>query len=671
MTPQEIEATRLLETTDLSEGIDEQTLNKIGEYVVSIYEQDLESRAEWEDRNEEWLKLATQVTEEKSYPWPGAANVKYPLLSTASLQFHARAYPALLPDGRVVKTRVFGEDPENLKKERANRVSNHMSYQLLEKADDWQEDKDRLLYVLPIIGVAYMKSYYSIAKNMPTSKLVLPDDLVINYYAEDYERAIKTHRLYQDENEIFELMADGHYRDIELEPADGPQAHEGMEDDIIGLDEPMRGTGDDNGLNDVPYEILEAHTWYDLDDDGYKEPYIITVERESQKVLRIIARWQAGAMDLAEDGSIIRIRPTEYFTPYGFLPNPESKIYHQGFGSLIGPVNKASNTILNQLLDAGHLANMQGGFIGKGMRLRGGKLSFQPGEWKVLNTTGDDIKKNIFPLPVKEPSGVLFNLLGMLIESGERLSSVKDIMVGENPGQNQPYATTVAVLEQGMKVFVGIYKRLFRSLSKEYKKIYRLNAIYMDQEEYFAFFDSEEVQKIGINDYNLSDLDIVPNADPSMISEAHKMMKAESLLQKKAAGLPLNTAEVTRRVVEVEGHEDVEALLQPDPPQEDPELTFKKAELEAKMTYDYDKLALDAENSRFEAFKDYAQAIAHLTKAQATETSIDQQEFVNLANAVTSEYKAITERMTAIQDRIADDKKEKEEQQKPATEAEV
>lgn len=663
MTPEQIQRTQALETMNLADNMDESELRKVGSYVVSVFREDLESRSEWERQNEEWLKLATQIVEQKNYPWPGAANVKYPLLATAALQFHARAYPALIPDGKVVKSRVFGEDPQNLKKERAERVSDHMSFQLLEENEEWQEDMDRLLYILPIVGTAYKKTYQSNYTGSPASPLVLPDDLVVNYYAEDFGRAIKTHRLYQNENEIYELMAVGHYRDVELPAPERPKSHEGAEDDIVGLSAPMRSTHED-GLSDIPYEILESHTWYDIDGDGYKEPYIITVEKQTETVLRIVPRWQAGAEQFAEDGSIIRIEPTEYFTAYGFFPNPESKIYYLGFGSLLGPINAASNTILNQLLDAGHLSTLQGGFLGKGIRIRGGKLKFKPGEWKVVNTTGDDIRKNVYPLPVKEPSNVLFQLLGLLIESGERLSSVKDIMVGDNPGQNQPYATTVAVLEQGMKIFVGIYKRLFRALTKEYKKIYRLNSIYLDDQKYFAFFDSEKVQQIGLMDYQMEDMDILPNADPSMISEAHKMMKAESLLQKKAAGLPINTMEVTKRVLQVEGHEDLEALMQPDPPMEDPELTFKKQELKIKTELEYEKLSVNINNSRFEAFKDYAQAIAHLAKAAATEASIEQQEFKNIADAAMQEYKAITERMNMLDQRLERERERKEMKEK-------
>lgn len=668
MDPQIKEQTLLLESTDLTSEIDEETLDLMGEHVVNIYEEDLDSRSEWEERNDKWIKLAAQVVEEKSFPWQGAANVKYPLLSTAALQFHARAYPALIPDNKVVKTRIFGEDPDNQKYERANRVSQHMSFQLLEESEDWQEDMDRMLYILPITGLAYKKSYYSELKQRNMSKLVLPDDLVINYYATDYERAIKTHRMYQDENEIYELQASGHYRECDLEPAEGYAEHQGVEDDVIGLDEPLRGTVDDDAFSDEPYLVLEQHTFWDLDDDGYKEPYIITVEYASRKVLRVVARWQADKALQDGTGKVIKIEPTEYFTLYGFFPNPESKIYYQGFGSLLGPINAASNTILNQLIDAGTLSNLQGGFLGKGVRSRGGKIKFKPGHWEQLQTTGDDLRKNIYPLPIKEPSNVLFQLLGMLIQAGERLSSVKDIMVGENPGQNQPYATTVAVLEQGMKVFVGIYKRLYRSLTKEYKSLFRLNALYLDEQIYFNFFDSEKVQKVGARDYNMADMAIAPNADPSIVSEAHKMMKADSLLQKKMAGLPINTAEVTKRVLLVEGHEDVEALLQPDPPQEDPKITLEKQKLAQEKQLEMARIQVQANTTRFEAFKDLAQAYANLAKAAATEASMDQGQFDSMAKFLLDEYKNITDRAKVMQDGILQEQQQQMSQEKPKEE---
>ena len=641
--------TIMLETTDLSAGIDEKVLEEMGDHIVQIYEEDLESRADWEKANEEWIKLAVQVKETKNYPWPGASSVKYPTLSMASLNFHARAYPALVPDGQLVKMRVLGDDPMNEKRAKADRVSQHMSWQLLEENEDWQEDMDRMMYVLPIIGLAYKKTYYHPILGYNVSKLCLPDDVIINYYAEDYARAIKSHRLYQNENEMYELMALGHYRTVELAPPEDDISHEGVEDEIIGIDAPDRGTKYEAALNDTPYMVIEQHTWWDLDGDGYKEPYIITVEYTSKKVLRVVARWTADNILLDEQGNVMRIVPTEYFTQYGFFPNPESKIYYLGFGNLLGPINAASNTLLNILIDSGHLATLQGGFLGKGVRMKGGDIRFKPGEWKIIQSTGDDIKKNVYPLPVKEPSGVLFNLLGMLIQAGENLSSVKDIMAGENPGQNQPYATTVAVLEQGMKVFVGIYKRLYRSLTKEYKRLFELNKVYLDEQKYFALID-DTTKTISAEDYNDETLDIVPNADPTIISEAHKMMKAQSLLQKLASGLPLNVAEVTRRVIAVEGHENVGALLQPNPPSEDPELTFKKQQAQAEMEFRWKELEVNVQNTQFEAFKDYSQAVANLAKAAATEGGAEVTQFVQLANAAKQEYDSLTQRLKVLQD---------------------
>jgi len=653
----ERQATIFLETTNLATELDEEELNKIGTYVVSIYEEDLDSRSDWAERNDKWLKLATQVMETKDYPWAGASNVKYPLLATAALNFQARAYPALIPDNKVVKTRVFGEDLDGKKKARADRVSMHMSYQVLEEDLDWQEDMDRLLYILPIVGLCYKKSYYDATLGRNKATLVGPDDLVINYHAESYERAIKSHRIYYNSNEVHERVTSEYFLDIDLQD---PQAlnmeHEGVEDEMIGLTIPDRDIANDAAFNDIPYEFIEQHTWYDIDGDGYKEPYIITVERSSRKVVRISARYDTKGITQTPDGSIVKIIPTEYFTLYGFLPNPESKIYYQGFGALLGPINAASNTILNQLIDAGHISNMQSGFLGKGIRLKGGKLRFRPGEWKTVNSTGDDIRKNVYALPVREPSSVLFNLLGMLIDAGEKLSSVKDIMAGENPGQNQPYATTVAVLEQGMKVFVGIYKRIYRALHSEFRKQYRLNSIYLNEDKYIALLDADEATAIGPEDYSTEDLNIAPAADPSIVSESHKMMKAESLLQKKMAGLPINTAEVTRRVLEVEGHERLETLLQPDPPPPpNPEIELKAEELEMKERQFQAELQLKTMNTQFEAFKDYAQAMGHMAKAAATESNVKAEEFVNLAQIAKDEYQSITARMKVMQEGMMKD----------------
>lgn len=647
---QRVQADRLLATTNLAPEIKQEELDEMGKWVVDIYKEDLRSRESWENSNKRWLKLANQLVEKKNYPWPNASNVKFPLLSTTALQFHARAFSALIPNENVVKTRVLGKDPNGQKTSSAARVSKHISYQVLHEMEDWQDDFDRALYALPIIGLFHKKSYYSPIEETNVSEVVLPDDLVINYHASSYKRAIKTHRLYQDANEIQEYINIGHYIDVELNDPK-PLTHEGVEDEITGLTPPERASTDafnDKEYNDTPYLVLEAHTWWDLDGDGYKEPYIITVEEDSKKVLRVVARYQIDGISYKSNGKIAKIEPYEYFTLFGFLPNPESKIYYQGFGQLLGPLNAASNTILNQLIDAGTLATMPGGFLGRGMKIRGGELKFSPGQWKSIPVQGDDIRKNVYPLPYKEPSTVLFQLLGLVIQSGEKLSSVQDLMTGANPGQNQPYSTSILVLEQGMKVFSGIYRRIHRALGQEFKKLYLLNRLFIDEEKFFQLMDDPDLQTIGVEDYSYDKMDVIPGSDPNIISEAHKALKANSLLQKKAAGLPINTMKLTKIVLEAEGHDDIDELMQPDPPMEDPKITMERERIQSSERIEMSKLELEYLIQEHAAFKDYAQAIKNLTAAQAQVEQVDRENLRFFADQLTKDYQAYTDRIAAI-----------------------
>ena len=314
-----------------------------------------------------------------------------------------------------------------------------------------------------------------------------------------------------------------------------------------------------------------------MDEDGYKEPYIVTID-EAGQVLRIVARYDDDDVVYNNDDEILRIEAEEYFTKFSFIPNPDGGFYDIGFGVLLGPTNEAANTIINQLVDAGTLSNLQSGYIGRGARIKKSDTSFKPGEWKQINVTGDDLRKNIFPLPVREPSGVLFNLLGTLLDSGNRLASTTEMMVGENPGQNQPATTTLAVIEQGMKVFTAIYKRLYRSLKKEYKKLFDLNSDYLDEQEYFTILDigNEQVQKIARDDYNEDTYDVVPAADPNVITEAQRLAKAQALMEMIPLGT-VNPQEVTMRVLRAMEQPAIEQLVQMPPPQPDP-----KVELEAQ-----------------------------------------------------------------------------------------
>ena len=574
-----IEITDLIDSTNIAEELDQEQLDAIGSEALAGYEDDLSSREEWEERNDQWMKLAAQVMEAKSYPWPDSANVKYPLLTTAAIQFHARAYPALVPTDDVVRVRVLGDDPVGEKLERATRVGKHMSYQLLQEMNEWEEDMDRLLITLPIVGCMFKKTYYSPVHDRNVSELVPPKYLVVDYWAKNLEDAYrKTQILELNSNQLIERVRSGIYLDVDLgDPVDPRYDVRETADEIVGVED--ASTRSDCSK---PYIILEQHTYLDLDCDGYKEPYIITLDSVSGKVLRIVANYELDDVTYNDKEQVVKIKTFEHFTKFSFIPNPDGGFYDVGFGILLGPINEAANTLINQLIDAGTLSNLQSGFLGRGIKLKRGEMDFRPGEWKTINATGDDLRKSILPLPVREPSGILFQLLSNLLESGQRLASTTDMMVGENPGQNQKATTTMAVMEQGMKVFTAIYKRIHRALTKEYKKLFHLNSLYLEHEQYFNILDPKEAQgqnmQVGFNDYNEADLDVIPTADPTVITEAQKLAKAEALLQ--LIPLGVNPQEALVRMLEAQDQYNIEALLQQPPAQEDPELALKKQELE-------------------------------------------------------------------------------------------
>jgi len=571
----------LLQQINLAEGMDEQELAEIGSQVVKDFEQDLESRHTWEEQHEKWMKLAIQVIEEKTWPWRNASNVKYPLLATSAMQFQARAYPTLVTVPNVVKARVIGEDPTGEKAKRAERIGKHMSYQVLEEMENWDEDMDRACFILPIVGCIFKKIYYHQEKGYNCSDLVLPKDLVINYWAKDLKSATtKTHVLYMTKNTVREKQLSGDYLDYKLDQSSPKELNFEMK---AREKEGMVPPGDTSG---APLIILEQHCWFDLDKDDYKEPYIVTVDYSQQKVVRISPRFEKDGVTV-KDGKITKIEPEEYFIKFSFIPNPDGGFYDLGFGALLGPLNETVNTLINQLIDSGTINNLQGGFIAKGIRLKAGDTSFTPGEWKFVQTSGDDLRKGIFPLVTKEPSGTLFQLLGTIVESGQKLASVAEIFVGKMPGQNTPATTTMATIEQGMKVFTAIYKRIYRSLTKEFKRLYRLNKIYLSPEAEFNVVDSADLMRIGQSDYQQDDTDVRPAADPTSVSEMLRLTKAQAILELIPLGT-VNPQEATKRILEAQDQPEIEKLMAVGPPPPDP----KMLELQAKMEMDKEKSAM-------------------------------------------------------------------------------
>jgi len=585
--PDQFNPDSLLDSINIAEQLDDEELTEIGQAVFEGYERDDATRKTWCSMVDEYVKLAAQVKEAKSWPWQKAANVKYPLLSTAALQFQARAYPSLVPsDGKIVNMKVVGMDPQGKKALLADKLAKHMNYQLLKEMKDWEEETDRLLIQLPIVGCLFRKTYFDQIKKRNVSRLLGAKDLVVNYWAPSLEGAYrKTEIITMTKNEVQGMINAGVFLDVDLpEPESPPKVPE--KTDIHKGDMPSQMD------RATPYIILEQHTFWDLDDDGIDEPYIITIESQTRKVLRMVARYDSDGAKRSDDKKIICFEPVEYYTKYEFLPNPDGGFYGVGFGHLLGPLNDSANTIINQLLDAGTLSNLQSGFLGKGLRLKPGETRLAPGEWRNVPTAGDDIKKQIFPLPVKEPSKVLFELLGLIIQSTKELASVAEIFVGKMPGQNTPATTTMATIEQGMKVFTSIYKRVYRSLTDEFEKIFRLNSIHPENLESAPIVLDEP---ISAQDYDRKSYDVCPTADPTAVSSTQKLLKAQGLMEL----LPLGTisvVEVTRRILEAQEQPNIEALMQQPQPQVDP----KVQAAQVKMQQDQEKHKLDMVMKQFD-----------------------------------------------------------------------
>lgn len=578
---------------NIADDLDQELLNKIGMTVFREYQIDDQSRADWKQKTQESMDLALQVAKEKAFPWPKAANIIYPLITTASMQFAARAYPAIVNGRNVARGVVIGPDegipkldpmtgepalqpgpvnpqtgqpvpvpiwavPPGAKRLRADSLGEHMSYQLLDEMPEWEPETDQLLHILPIVGCVFRKSYFDPGKGRNCSVMVSPMKFVVNYHAKSLETAPR----HTEELQFYPSEIEEHFRSgIWKRPPT-----------------PFGIAQNSNGDEDAPHDFLEQHRRLDLDEDGYAEPYIVTIHKVSQQVVRIVARYDEDSIHFSRrDHKIAKIDPVPYYTKYDFIPNPDGGIYSLGFGQLLRPINEGINTVLNQLLDAGTLQNTGGGFIGKGLSMNAGAIRFQLGEFKTVNVTGGALKDNIVPMNWPGPSPVLFELLGMLVESGKEIAAIKDVLTGEQQKGNVPATTTLALIEQGLKVFTAIYKRVHRALKSELDKLYRLNRIYGDQVSQYKVGDTwKQVLK---EDY-VKGSGVEPVSDPTMVSDMQRMGRAQFLLTLRMDP-NINGVEVLRRVLQAADIEQPEKLVN-EQGQPNPAVAVKGMELDLK-----------------------------------------------------------------------------------------
>jgi len=622
---------KIVNSPNIAEMLDAKDLTTIGSKVVTEFKLDKESRSQWEKRVESAMKLALQVAEAKSFPWSNASNIKFPLVTIAALQFHSRAYPALIPNQDIVKVDYDTSnalDPQQKAQEedRNKRIEKHMSYQLLKQDQCWEAEMDKVLITVPIVGCAFKKTYWDFNEDHPISENVLAKDFVVSYWTKNLKDCNRqSHVLYLSANDVLSRQRRGIWSDFKLfpqQPAD--------EDNLSQAQDQAQGVNQPNNDPATPYEFIEQHRWEDLDGDGFKEPYIITVHKDTSKVVRFVANYFESSIKRNGKGEILSIKPESYFTKYSFIPSPDGGFYDIGFGILLGPLNESINTIINQLVDAGTMANTAGGFLSRGIKIRGGNYNFAPLEWKHVDSTGEDLAKGIYPLPVREPSQVLYTLLTTLVNYGERIVGSTDIMVGENVGQNTPAETSRTMAEQGMKVFAGIFKRIYRSLNEELRKVYRLNQLYLPEE--FRFCGNAVLS----SDYESNATDLRPAADPYVVSDVQRIMQAETLKQTALMVPGFNTYKVMYRYLEALKIPNIEEVL-PDPKgpnaiQSGPDVKVqveqikaqeRKLSLETKFRLGVMKLQQEAEVNRAKILKMEADAAKALEEAGGVKAGHD------------------------------------------------
>lgn len=581
------------------------TLADIGDLILREYKADLLSREDWEKRNEMGLKLARQVKDGRKYAGEPIADVKYPTIASAAIQYAARAYPAIVKDREVVKYMTVGMDKDGAKAARGARVAQYLNWQLLVQSENWDEDMDTLLFVQPVLGSFFKKVYHDPMTGRTKIELVWPDDLIVYYLAPNFDTwPRKTQIVPMDHNDYLSRVRMGEFLDLDLKPtnADDPDAGQHI--------------------------FLEQHRTLDLDGDGYAEPYIVTILEDTGEVTRIVPCFSQNSIQLNQAKEIIRIEPNIYYIRYLFMPAFDGGVYGMGLGILLGPLNDSINTLLNQILDAGTRANFQSGFIGKGIRLmRGGEsgsMRFQRGEWKIVQSTGDNLRNNIVPLPLTEPSSVLFQLLGFLVQASKELSSNSDLLAGQQEQHNIPATSTLALIEQGLKVFSGIYKRTYRSCTKEYKLIHRLNAIYPNEQEYQMVVDDPQA---SIADFVMADYDITPINTTATITETQQYLKAQSLMALQGKGL--DDMAINLYYMEALGIPNVQQFLPKQPPQPPPQFVLAMRELDIKQMQaqtELEKVKVEAglnvakaREMRMREVKLQADAIEALAKAESLE----------------------------------------------------
>ena len=505
-------------TSNLAESLDERVLEGIAGELVDAFEDDLDSRDEWEQALSKGLGLLGINYEERDEPFSGASGVTHPLISESVTQFQAQAYKEILPSSGPVRTQIVGAHTAE-SEDQAKRVEDFMNYYIMEVMEEYDLDTDQMLFYLPLAGSTFKKVYFDPIKGRAVAKFLPAEDVVVPYSATDIRTAERiTHVLRTSENDLRKMQVGGIYRDIEISASQLDSDSDELKDRVNEI------SGVRPSYQDTGYTLLEIHTYLDLEgfedvDDageptGVKLPYAVTLDRDSNKVLAIYRNYEE------EDESRAAL---QHFVHYKFLPG--FGFYGFGLIHMIGGLSRAATSILRQLIDAGTLSNLPAGFKARGVRIRNDDEPLQPGEFRDIDAPGGDIRNAISPLPYKEPSGTLSQLLGVIIDSGRRYASIADNATGDI-NSNAPVGTTVALLERGSRVMSAIHKRMHYAQKQEFKL---LSAIIGDTVEMYPYQLRVPAQ-VAAQDFD-GRVDIIPVSDPNIFSAAQRQALAQTQLQ--------------------------------------------------------------------------------------------------------------------------------------------
>ena len=498
--------------SNLAEAIEDNELRTLALDLVGKFDSDRSSRSDWEETYEQGLDQLGLEIEDRTTPWAGACGVFHPMLSEAVVRFQSQTIQEIIPAQGPVKTHVWGKfTPE--RQEQAKRVQEYLNYQLLEVMTEYRSETEKLLFSLPLAGSAFRKVYFDPSLGRPTSMFVPAEDFVVAYNESDLEQAERyTHVMNRSTNQIRKLQVSGFYRDIELVASyieDNPITDKF--NDIGGVQPSFE--------NEERHQLLEMHVDVDLpgfeDENGVALPYVITIDKSSSEILSIYRNWSE------DDPNRIK---KQHFVHYGYVPG--IGFYNLGLIHMIGGLAKSATSLLRQLVDAGTLSNLPGGLKTRGLRIKGDDTPIMPGEFRDVDVPGGAIRDNITFLPYKEPSGVLYQLLGNIVEEGRRFASMADLKIADM-NQEAPVGTTLAIMERAMKVQSAIQARIHASLKQEYKILATLVRDYTEPE---YPYETDEGEGIKLEDFD-DRIDVVPVSDPNASSMAQRIMQYQAALQ--------------------------------------------------------------------------------------------------------------------------------------------